>query len=203
MSITKNSIMIWDGIVTASPSIGATNGSFDVSWEGTLLLHADAADPSTVEDPFRKGSGTEVPSEKSFKVTGKALPVDGVADGNRFKKFTMKFNRGTGWDCDGKKHKDKELQVISSLQWLGSPDGSNSLCTAAGEDGFGRFIGLGYMKPGNRITLCRRSALQASDKRASWDAARVLKATMEEIYDEDEEDITVKPPWKCDVLNVQ
>lgn len=200
MGLTNNSIVIWDGIVTASPSIGATNGQFDVVWEGTLLFHENAPDAAAVEDPFRRGSAASVESAATFKITGKAMPADGVADGDRFKKYSMKFTRGPGWALDGAQKKDKEFNVIASLQWRGSSDGSEQLCYASGEDDFGQFIGLGYMKPGNRITLCRRSGLDASDSRAKWSPEDIQRETLMAIYDKEEEDITVRPPWKCDIL---
>lgn len=202
MSINKETIIVWDGIITATPKIGTNNGSFDVAWKGTLFVHENSADPTSVPEPPRPGTAADCPSDQVFQVTGIAKPTDGVADGNRFKKYTIEWNGGEGWEFGGKKHQDMKHVVIASLQWRGSPDGSDSLCFGKGEDEYGPFVSLGYMKPGNRITLARRCALDSSDGRVGWSVEDVQKETIKSIYDEEEEDITVRPPWQSDVLKL-
>uniref|UniRef100_A0A6U3C4M6 Uncharacterized protein n=1 Tax=Entomoneis paludosa TaxID=265537 RepID=A0A6U3C4M6_9STRA len=203
MTINKETIVMWDGIVVATPTIGTNDGSFDIAWSGVVLVHENAADPKVVGEPPRPGSAADVVSDKKFSVTGLAKPVDGVADGNKFKKYNIEITGGDGWELgDGKNHQDKKHVIISSLQWRGSPDGSDQLCYGQGEDEYGPFVSLGYMKPGNRITLARRCALEASDGRVGWTVQDVEKETLKAIYDEEEEDITVRPPWKSQVLKV-
>jgi hypothetical protein len=93
--------------------------------------------------------------------------------------------------------------VIASLQqWRGSPYRGDSLAYAQGEDSFGHFVSIGYMKPGGRITLARRCALVSDDGRAALSVEDVQRETLKAIYDEEEEDITAMPPWKCNILKV-
>ncbi|KAL7571031.1 hypothetical protein ACA910_003750 [Epithemia clementina (nom. ined.)] len=198
MSVTKETVVVWDGIMTSTPAVGS-GGNFNVTWEGTVFVNLSAPDPSQVPEPVRRGAVYSCESDKSFSVTGTARPADGEGNGDLFKKYIIEF---TGeWDLEtGKpKVKDSKHNVLASLQWRGSPDKSDSLCFAQGRDEFGPFISTGYMKPGNRVTLARRY-MDASDSRAKWTAEDVHKEIMKAIYDEEEEDVKVMPPWNCDVL---
>mmetsp|Transcript_7127 Transcript_7127/g.14623 ORF Transcript_7127/g.14623 Transcript_7127/m.14623 type:complete len:205 (+) Transcript_7127:217-831(+) len=202
MGVDNQAIVMWDGIMTVTPTAGS-NGNFDISWTGTVLVHEGVADPSAVGEPPRPGSALHASSDKSFTVTGTAVPCDGVADGNKFKKYLVEITGGEGFELgDGSKHQDKKHQIITSLQWRGAPDGSESLCYGQGEDEFGLFVSLGYMKPGNRITLARRTALDSADERTKWTVQDVEKKTLAAIYDEEEEDITCRPPWKSEILKI-
>lgn len=201
MSITKDSVIVWDGIMSATPAVGSS-GHFTVTWEGTVFVNLAAPDPAQVEEPVRRGAVYSCSSDKSFSVTGVARPADGTGDGDLFKTYIVDFaHGGQGWELEtgGKKHKDSKHDVLTSLQWRGSPDKSDSLCYAQGSDEYGHFISTGYMKPGNRITLARRY-LDSGDDRAKWTAEQVHQEIMKAIYDNEEEDVTVMPPWKCDVL---
>lgn len=200
MSVTKETVVVWDGIMVANPSMGSS-GNFNVTWEGTAFVNLTAPDPASVQEPVRRGTEYSCPSALTFSVRGIARPADGNGNGDLFKKYIIEFNGS--WDLDAStKVKDSKHHVMSSLQWRGSPDKSDSLCFAQGQDEFGPFISTGYMKPGNRITLARRY-VDPSDSRAKWTAADVHREIMKAIYDEEEEDVTVMPPWKCDVLKVQ
>jgi hypothetical protein len=195
--VNNESLIVWDGILEAADG-DSPSGSYNVVWHGTLVVNEKSPDASKVEAPVRNAFKEFCDSDKEFRVTGTAQPVDGVTDGNKFKVYRMNLTEGEGWDLDGKKHGDTEHEVHTSLQWQGSSDKRKSLVFARGSDEYGSFISSGWMRPGNRITLARRYVDASSDSRAQWDAETVRKEVLKAIGDKEDCQI---PPWKCSVLN--
>lgn len=191
--VNYNTFIVWDGIMEATEKAG---GGFDVVWYGTLF-DKEAADSNKVVAPVRNAFKAFCDSDKEFRVTGTAVPADGISDGNKFKPHRLNFTGGEGWELDGKKHCDKSFEVVASLQWKGSPDPREALCYASGSDEYGSFIGTGWMRPGNRITLARR---YVQDQRAAWGTTKVQQEVLKQIYDDEEEEAEM-PPWKCSVLS--
>ena len=199
MTVTKNTIVIWDGIIMATPGAGL----FHVTWSGTVFVHESAPDPSKVPEPRRQGGGFDCQSDKTFEVSGIARPVDGIGNGDLFKKYAIEFTDGDGWELVAGDSKVKDIKhvVMTSLQWRGSPNVRDSLCFAQGQDQFGAFISTGYMKPGNRVTLARRY-VESSDPKAKWTVHVVRNEIVKAVDKEEEEqdDSFQMPPWKVDVL---
>lgn len=193
MSINKDTIFVWDGILEVSND---DNGFFDCVWYGTVTVNENAPEPTQVEAPVRNAFKSLCDSDLQFRVNGKAKPVDGVRDGNRFKSYAIEFTEGDGWDYAGCKHKDTVHTVLSALQWQGNPDKRLSLCFGCGSGANGSFISTGWMRPGNRITLARR---YVNDERNDLKCESLREKVLEQIYNEDEDEI-VFPPWMCELF---
>jgi hypothetical protein len=143
-----------------------------------------------------------VDSDLQFQVSGTAKPVDGSAkDGDKFAPHVISLTSGAGWDYGGSKNTDEVHDVhVTSLLWRGSPDQRNSIVVATGKSaGHGSFVSVGWMRPGNRVTLARRY-VEDGDPRASWTPEELRKNVLSQIYREDDDTI-VMPPWKCAALN--
>jgi hypothetical protein len=187
-------MIIFDGILEVVDVPGANN--LEVTYYGTVTL-AEHSDARKVPAPVRNAFKAFCDSDKEFRLTGTATPLDGANDGNRFKNYRIHFNGGEGWEFGGKKHLDMNFELVTALQWKGSPDKREALCYGTGNDEYGSFIGTGWMRPGNRITIARR---YVSDDRRMWSATKVEQEVLKKIWDEDEEECEM-PPWKCTVLS--
>jgi hypothetical protein len=198
MPISKNSVMVWDGIMEVAP---AADGAFDCTWHGTLFVNEEEPDATKVPEPARNAFKAFCASDQEFRVTGTAKPADGAGDGNKFKPYLISFTAGEGWEYDGTKQTDAEHNVLTSLQWQGSPDKTKSLVFAHGKDTHGPFISTGWMRPGNRITLARRY-LDTEDDRAKWDANMVRDEVTKLVWDAEEEECVI-PPWQCMTLSAK
>lgn len=195
MGINKNTLYVWDGILEVQD--GSQRGVYDVVWHGTLFANEFSPDATKVQAPKRDAFKEFCDSDLQFRVTGQARPVDVVMDENKFKHYRIRLTDGPGWDLDGQKHHDIDHEVISSLQWQGSSDPRKSLVFATGGDSYGKFISVGWMRPGNRVTLARR---YVSDNRAEWSSETLRQETLKIIYDDEEEEC-VMPPWQCNVFS--
>ena len=194
MVINTRAMYVWDGILEATERPGTTG--FDVTFYGTVT-ESNIADAKKVKVPTRNAFKAFCDSDKGFRVMGSAMPLDGNHDGNRFKLYRVSFTGGDGWEMYGRKHLDKSFDIVTSLQWKGSPDQRESLCFASGGDSFGAFIGTGWMRPGNRITVARR---YVADERAGWSYNKIQQEVLKKIWDEEEEELAM-PPWKCSILS--
>jgi hypothetical protein len=197
--ICKNTFMVWDGILTITSSDSDQNCVLTCNWNGTVFMNVHAPDATKINDPPRNAFKLACSSDQEFSVIGIAKPMDGFHDGNKFKPYQISFVEGDGWDFDGVKHVDMEHQVLTSLQWQGSPDATKSLVFAQGQDEYGKFLSVGWMRPGNRITLARRY-VDPSDGRYSWDIAKLRQEVIALVWDEEEEECVI-PPWQCPALN--
>jgi hypothetical protein len=195
--VSKDTLFVWDGIIESTPK---EKGVYSVVWYGTVTANEYSQDATKVPSPTRNPFKEFCDSDFKFRVTGTAKAVDGSKDENRFKPHRMSLSEGEGWEYDGLKHQDAELDILlENLQWQGSPDPRKQLVFAHGRGAFGPFISVGWMRPGNRITLARRY-LDTSDSRASWNNETLRAEVLGKIFDEEEEEIKM-PPWKCSVLN--
>lgn len=194
MSVSKDTLFVWDGILEV---VGEDSDEcFDCIWYGTVIASENSPDPTRVEAPVRNAFKSLCDSDLQFRVTGKAQAVDGVKDSNRFKPYTIEFTGGDGWDYAGSKHMDTVHKVLTGLQWQGNPDKRLSLCFGCGSDVNGSFIATGWMRPGNRITLARR---YVEDSRKDLECGALRDEVLKQIYDEDGDEI-VLPPWMCDLF---
>ena len=141
-------LFVFDGILEVTEAGDAT-------WHGTLTDQT-AMDARRVPAPHRNAFKEFCDSDKQFRVTGIASSQDGMKDGNPFKPHTIRFNGGEGWDLNGYKHRDMSHELLlERLQWQGSPDQRDSLVFAKGNDEFGPFIGVGWMRPVSSLLVDR------------------------------------------------
>lgn len=206
---------------------GGYKGSTDTSpdavklkWEGTWV-GCDFADASKVSTPKRGAFDEFVSSENRFQVEGAAAKgaadktKDAKDDGksiggdiNSLNKITM--IGGSGYDLgegsDKKKHKDDRHDMYffsPTLCWAGNLHNQvENMVLALGENEFGNFISVGWLRVGNRVTLSRRY-LDESDERAKWDIEDLRKAVFDQIatVQEGGQVKLVIPPWQCAAMH--
>jgi hypothetical protein len=197
----KNTVLVWDGILETR-NVNADSSGYDVHWHGVVVANDNVPDATQVPEPPRNAFKEFVDSDLQFRVEGTASPVDGnTKDDNKFKEYVVSLTGGEGWDYNGAKIVDAEHELhVTSLLWRGSPDQRNSIVVATGKtDGYGHFVSVGWMRPGNRVTLARRY-LRDDDPRASWSPETLRRSIVAQIYS-DEDDTIVMPPWKCHALS--
>jgi len=198
--VKKNTLIVWDGIMAATDT--SEIGTYDIAWHGTVFANAHSVDASSVKAPARGAFSEFCESPMQFRVRGVARSADGSRDEIKFKPFRMNLKDGEGWDLNGRKLTDTEHELfVENLRWRGSPDQKDSLVFARGKDRFGSFVSVGWMRPGNRVTMARRY-VDASDDRANWSIQKLRAEVLEQIYDEEEEEAMI-PPWTCDVFNAR
>ena len=167
--------------------------SIPVKWEGTWV-GCDNKDATQVEAPKRGAFDELVASDMHFHVSGTATTEK---EGHG---VVVKLTEGPGWDMgegeEKKKHSDKTHNVyMESLKWSGTVgDQTANLIFSEGENEFGKFVGVGWMRPGNRLTVARRY-LSDDDER---DLDMVHNVVWEEVCGEEKTRI---PPWQCSVMN--
>jgi hypothetical protein len=86
---------------------------------------------------------------------------------------------------------------VTKLRWTGGEQIKNSVY-GIGTNQFGKFIEVGWMRPGNRLTIARRYV--TNDARTSWTLAKLKEMVLADIYDEEEDEV-VMPPWHTDIFN--
>jgi hypothetical protein len=197
----RETLFVWDGIfsVKEPPKEGDPS---PVKWSGTWV-GTDSADATKIEAPKRGAFDAQVESDMTFEVEGTAESA-----GDKVGGFTSSLTEGPGWDLqdDGSdsksKHRDSVHELLlQQLRWLGSPDKTVNLVFARGSNNFAPFISVGWMRPGNRITLGRRY-LDEEDARVKWDLEDLRKAVLEEICADTGGRNVVTPPWQCSVMHV-
>lgn len=191
-------------------------GTEDLKWEGTWV-GCDFPDASKVPTPKRGAFDEFVSSETRFEVEGTA--TKGSADDSKDKKddgksiggeisslYRIAMTGGTGYDLgegsDKKNHKDDKHDMYffsPTLCWTGNlRDQVQNMVLAVGENEFGNFISVGWLRVGNRVTLARRY-VDESDERSKWDIEDLRKAVFDQIatVKEDGHVDLVIPPWQC------
>lgn len=227
----RETLFVWDGILSfvekedKENKDGDDNVSKDTSdaeelkWEGTWV-GCDYADASKVPTPKRGAFDEFVSSEHRFQVEGTATKgsvdetkeEDGKSIGGDISSlYKIAMTGGTGYDLgdgdDKKTHKDDKHDMYffsPTLRWTGNlRDQVENMVLALGENEFGTFISVGWLRVGNRVTLARRY-LDESDERAKWDIEDLRKAVFDQIATVVEDDNSVKlviPPWQCAAMN--
>lgn len=210
-----------DGKDSKAVVVGNTN---DVQWNGTWV-GSDSADASKVPTPKRGAFDEYVSSEHSFKVEGVTIigkpseteEASDAKDGShQIGGDTSSLHRvamigGDGYDLgegsDKKQHKDDRHDMYffsPSLRWTGKlRDQVENMVLALGENEFGRFISVGWLRVGNRVTLARRY-VDDTDDRAKWDIDDLRSAVFDQIATIAEDDGHVQlviPPWQCSAMH--
>ena len=195
--------------------------SEEVRWQGTWV-GCDHADATKVQTPRRGAFDEFVSSENEFLVHGhvmRSTPAEDKKDGENNEKIIggdvtslcrVDMTAGSGYDLgegdEKKRHKDDrhEMYFFSpSLRWNGNlRDQVENMVLAVGENEFGNFISVGWLRVGNRVTLARRY-VDEGDERAKWDIDDLRKAVFGQIATMAAEGHVklVIPPWQCDVIH--
>ncbi|KAL7531583.1 hypothetical protein ACHAXR_008493 [Thalassiosira sp. AJA248-18] len=193
----------------------------DVKWRGTWV-GCDFADATKVPTPTRGAFDEFVSSENAFEVEGHATNIDDGDDDNQDNENSGKsigggistlcrvsMTEGSGYDlgegAEKKKHKDDRHDMYffsPTLRWMGNlRDQVQNMVLAVGENEFGSFISVGWLRVGNRVTLARRY-VDAGDERAKWDIGDLRKTVFDQIANtEDGQVKLVIPPWQCSVMH--
>jgi hypothetical protein len=219
--VDRKTVIVWDGIFETKGKSQSNDdgGSFDVTWHGVVVATANQPDGSKVPEPPRNAFKEFIDSDLHFQVSGTARPAKeqeeeqfkaygDIKDGDQFKPFVVSLTSGKGWNYGGGKNHDEVHDVhVASLRWKGSPDPRDSIVVAIGRsavEGQGPFVSVGWMRPGNRITLARRY-LDEDDPRTQWTLEELRRNVLKEIYSENEgggaAGSIVIPPWKCSAMN--
>ena len=182
-------------------------------------MGCDYADATKVPTPKRGAFDEFVSSENAFQVEGVAAkasekaPADGgdILGGDVSSLRLVTMIEGSGYDLgegdEKKKHTDDRHDMYffsPSLRWQGNlKDQVQNMVMATGEnEEFGKFISVGWLRVGCRVTLARRY-VDDGDDRAKWDIDDLRKAVFHQIATKGE-DGTVKltiPPWQCAAMH--
>lgn len=216
----KDTLYIWDGIVTVgipAEDNEAKDSPVPIVWEGSWVPVEGVPDAAKAEAPKRHAFKKDIDADCEFEVRGTAARLkqtDGEkgADETSIRSFFVaKLTEGSGWEMhDGdkkKRHKDKTHDVwIKSLKWSGNQkDQRESLVVAKGENDFGPFVSVGWIRPGCRWTVARRY-LTETDLRTSWSFPKFYQTVAEDTISFDGPGESIKrlrvPPWQIDAMHV-
>lgn len=222
----KETLFVWDGIVSFIEEEGKENedgngpaadasadkdGDDRVAWKGTWV-GCDSADATGVPAPKRGAFDEFVSSPNAFEVEGVAADVatkgEEKVGGRPLRRVAM--TGGAGYDlgegADRKKHRDERHDVYffsPGLRWRGNlRDQVENVVLAVGENEFGSFVSVGWLRVGNRVTLARRY-LNEGDERAKWGVNELWGAVSDQIATvaEDGHVELAIPPWQCGVMH--
>jgi hypothetical protein len=196
----KETLFVWDGILSDEDEGG--DGS-NLKWEGTWV-GCQSADAVAVETPKRGAFDRDVLSAYSFAVSGTASRKD---PSNNFYRVSMIGSYDLGDDDEKKQHFDDVHDMyLSLLRWTGNlVDQADNLVFALGSNEFGKFISVGWLRVGNRITIARRY-LDDGDIRCKWNIEALKSAVVDEISTLAAEEGHVKlhiPPWQCAAMHAE
>lgn len=164
------------------------------------------SDAKLVPTPKRGAFDEYVSSENAFQVEG--ATTKRKEDGNGTVVIRINMTEGSGYDLgegsEKKKHTDDRHDMyFSLLRWTGNlREQLHNLVLATGENEFGNFISVGWLRVGNRVTLARRY-VDEGDERAKWDIDDLRKEVLKEIASvaDDGHVELVIPPWQCKVMH--
>ncbi|KAL7545231.1 hypothetical protein ACHAWF_008582 [Thalassiosira exigua] len=198
------------------------SSSVHVKWEGTWV-GCDCADATKVATPRRGAFDEFVSSEHKFEVRGtgakggdgddreKEGGATGGAGDGALSPYRVDMTGGSGYDLgegdDKKRHKDARHDVYfltPTLRWTGNlKEQAGNMVFAVGENEFGNFVSVGWLRVGNRVTLARRY-VDEGDVRAKWDVDDLRKAVFDQIATEGENGQRKMkiPPWQCAAMHV-
>ncbi|KAL7475916.1 hypothetical protein ACHAW6_001810 [Cyclotella cf. meneghiniana] len=220
----KETLFVWDGILSfveqddeEADKDAATSDGDKIKWEGTWV-GIDSVDATKVDTPKRGAFDEFVSSENKFNVTGFATKGDKkdieayedskVIGGEVSHLYRAKMIGGHGYDLrigeDTKKYKDTVHDVyFSTLRWKGNlRDQIENVVFALGENEFGNFISVGWLRVGNRVTMARRY-IDEHDDRRKWDIDDLRKAVFDQIapFSKDGSMSVIIPPWHCAAMH--
>ena len=192
----------------------------DVQWRGTWV-GCDSADATKVPTPKRGAFDEFVSSEHSFDVEGVAIMGKSTDDkvvkdgaqtvgGDTSSLHRVAMIGGSGYDLgegeEMKRHRDDRHDMYffsPSLRWTGKlRDQVWNMVLALGENEFGSFISVGWIRVGNRVSLARRY-VDENDERAKWDIEDLRQAVFDQIATvaDDGHVQLVIPPWQCSAMH--
>ena len=206
---------------------GADPDVLRVRWRGTWI-GSDVADAVEVRSPKRGAFDQYVSSDHAFAVEG---DVSGMAtttttrddddddnggnaggdDGDAYAiRHRVDMTGGSGYELgegDGKRtHLDDRHDVhflSPTLRWSGKVKNQlANLVLAIGENEFGHFLSVGWLRVGNRVTLARRY-VDDDDVRSGWDVEELRREVLEQIATKaaDGHVGIVIPPWQCATMH--
>lgn len=196
-------------------------------YQGTWIA-TKAADAVNAPAPKRNAFAEFVDSDVRFDVQGLAAPyvddekeatTQGKGEGLLPPPFLVQLIAGPGWDMDDgsnkkiQKYRDTVHDVlVKSLRWSGNMyDQTENLIVAKGNNAFGPFVSVGWMRPGNRWTLARRylpaddDGTTTTDPRTKWSLSHLLDVVVDQavttMEDTGQRKLNI-PPWQCAALHV-
>jgi hypothetical protein len=185
-----------------------------VRWRGTWIGF-DVADAVKVPTPKRGAFDEYVSSDHSFEVegdvSGMATKTDdedsrgGGGDASTIR-HRVDMTGGNGYELgegtEKETHRDDSHDVYffsPTLRWTGKLRNQlTNLVLAVGENEFGHFLSVGWLRVGNRVTLARRY-VDVDDERSGWDVEELRREVLDQIATT-AADGHVKiaiPPWQC------
>mmetsp|Transcript_8622 Transcript_8622/g.14649 ORF Transcript_8622/g.14649 Transcript_8622/m.14649 type:complete len:222 (-) Transcript_8622:195-860(-) len=202
----RETLFVWDGILSDDEDEtkeGDDGSNIGLKWEGTWV-GCESADAVAVETPKRGAFERDVTSAYSFTASCTASQKDPA---NNFYRLSMSGSYDLGEGNDKKKHTDDVHDMyLSLLRWTGNlRDQADNLVFALGSNElFGKFISVGWLRVGNRITLARRY-LDDGDMRCKWDIDALKSAVVEEITTADDDGLVTLhiPPWQCAAMHAE
>jgi hypothetical protein len=196
--IMTDTLCIFDGLMETENS-HSYRGT--LTWHGVWLVHK-SSDAKAVAEPQRAPTAQMVESDMTFRVTGTATPVDTASKDSTWAQPCEIHWRDGSYDGAGRVTiQDKtHTLLVTKLRWTGGEQLKN-LVFGTGENQFGKFIEVGWMRPGNRLTIARRYLSGTDDAmRTSWSLAKLKEMVLADIYDEQDDEI-VMPPWHTEIFN--
>lgn len=186
-----DTLCIFDGIMETKDSYSYKG---PMSWHGVWLV-SKSKEAKLVNEPQRDPSKQMVDSDMKFRVEGSATPIAGKKDTTWAQPCTISWTDGA---FEGRVtiQDTKHELLVNKLRWTGG-DQIKNIVYGSGENKFGKFIEVGWMRPGNRLTMARRYVI---DERASWSLEKLKEFVLADIFDEEEDEV-VMPPWHCDIFN--
>lgn len=203
----RETIYVWDGIMLVGEPGDQAKGERAFQWKGTCVACKECPDSKKADIP-KRGFGENVPSDMKFDVEGMTKFSKGKDGKDNELEYIASVTEGIGFDLeegDEKKEKSKDETheiLLPNLKWTGNlKDQRVNIVYAIGANDFGSFISIGWMRPGNRLTLGRRY-LHGNDLRSKWSLDELRKAALTEIVTEKDNRIKVViPPWQCDTIH--
>jgi hypothetical protein len=211
------------GIGEESEELSKGADSLRIRWRGTWI-GCNEADAAKVPTPKRGAFDEYVSSDHTFEVEGAVSRVattdDGVdveyskgGDGGNVVggdastiHHRVDMTGGTGYELgegnEKETHHDDRHDVFffsPTLRWSGKLRNQlTNLVLAVGDNEFGHFLSVGWLRVGNRVTLARRY-VDEDDERSGWDVEDLTRAVLEQIATTavDGHVEIVIPPWQC------
>jgi len=223
-------------VTVGIPEVGEKqDSSVPLQWEGSWVPVESVPDAADAEAPKRHAFKKDIDADCNFLVKGTASELetetekakkeqkennDDDDESKNEKKeedrfFVAKLTKGDGWEMkDGdnsekkSRHHDAVHDVwIRSLKWTGNQkDQRESLVVAKGENDFGPFVSVGWIRPGCRWTVARRY-LSETDPRAGWSFSKLYQSIVETSIassaKEPDFKVLLVPPWQTPVMHAK